>query len=99
MTGFDFTVTDPDSGVTYTPWTNGAAVGYRMTSPDGRTEYFYLNPSGGSDDSVPTVFVYQGTEGDPAQDAALHHYDVGTACTCPPTRHAIDPDCPIDSEA
>lgn len=35
------------------------------------TEYIYLNPSDGSDDGVPTVFVYQGGDGDPQTDTPL----------------------------
>jgi hypothetical protein len=69
-------VDDPDSGTTYEPWTDGWAVGYRVTFADGRVEYFYLNPSGGSDDNVPNVFVYRGEAGDPGSDTPQHHYDL-----------------------
>lgn len=37
-------------------------------------EYLVLNPSTGSDDGVPTVFVYQGATGDPAADGAVCHF-------------------------
>jgi hypothetical protein len=72
---FDFTITDADSETTYTPWTDGWAVGFKCER-NGKVEYIYLNPSGGSDDGVPTVFAYVGTEGDSSQDQAAHHYDL-----------------------
>lgn len=67
-------ITDLASGVVYTPWTDGCAVGFRCAHPGGKVEFIYLNPSQDSDDGVPTVFVYQGVEGDPNQDGACHHY-------------------------
>lgn len=78
MSHFEFTVTDEDSGVTYEPWTDsargGAGIGFKCTHPNGDVEYIFLNPSLGSDDGVPTVFVYQGIHGDPGRDGAAHHY-------------------------
>jgi hypothetical protein len=62
-------VFDVDSGVTYYPILGG----WRAEKDSGSTEYIYLNPSGGSDDGVPTVFLYQGANGDPAQDEAVVH--------------------------
>jgi hypothetical protein len=75
----DIAVHDNDADVSYHFWTNGTAVGYEVHFPDGRIEFFYLNPSDGSDDGVPTVFVYQGTEADPGADTPLHHYIVDDA--------------------
>lgn len=69
-------VSDPDSGVIYLPWSTEKVVGWEAHRPDGSIEYVYLNPSGGSDDGVPTVFLYRGTTGDPTQDEALAHVDV-----------------------
>jgi hypothetical protein len=63
-------------GVTYTPWSDGYAVGFRCEREDGRVEYIYLNPSSETDDGQANVFVYQGEHGDPARDAVAHHYDV-----------------------
>ncbi len=65
---------DDDAGTTYVPWTNGRAVGFKAEHDDGEVEYIYLNPSGGSDDGVPNVFVYIGPVGDPAEDQPEHHY-------------------------
>lgn len=60
--------------VTYEPWTDGRAVGYKITSGD-RVEFLYLNPSNTDDgDDVPNVFLYHGTHGDPSLDGADHHY-------------------------
>lgn len=64
---------DLSSEVKYRPWSNGWAIGYAAEHPDGRIEYVYLNPSGESDDGVPTVFLYKGTFGHPAHDASVCH--------------------------
>ena len=73
---FDFTATDEDSGVTYTPWTDGWGIGFIATRPDGAQCRIALNPSGGSDDDVPCVFVY--IDSDPSGDlvGATTHYDL-----------------------
>lgn len=65
----------PDD-VTYTPWTDGYAVGFMCRHDDGRVEYIYLNPSQGDDAGQPNVFVYRGEHGDPSRDASCHFYDV-----------------------
>lgn len=70
---FAFTI-DDDNGGTWTPWTDGYAVGYRVTTEDGRAEYIYLNPS--RSDSDHNAFVYVGPEGDPNHDGAEHYYVV-----------------------
>lgn len=70
-------VTDEGSGIVYEPWTNGWAVGFKVIYPSGATGYVYLNPSqtepvpGHENDDSPCVFVYSGTEGDPASDGAI----------------------------
>jgi hypothetical protein len=82
MPGFDFTLADEDAGTTYTPWTNGRAVGYQVRHPGGRVEFIYFNPSGGSggaEDHTPNVFVYRGPAGDPDADEPRHFYDLGPA--------------------
>ena len=65
-----------DGDVTYTPWTDGYAVGFRMTRDDGTVSYIYLNPSDrdGEPDDTPAVFLYQGPHGHPAEDDAAHWY-------------------------
>lgn len=64
-------------GATYTPWTNGWAVGLAC-SRGGRTDYLYLNPSSEDDEGVSTVFLYVGKDGDPAgpRDVPLTYVDV-----------------------
>lgn len=75
MTDFDFKVETPE-GVTYEPWTDGHAVGFKLIHASGTEEYVYLNPSSDADGGVPNVFVYQGPDGDPAgNDVPYHHYD------------------------
>jgi len=71
-------IMDEDSGVQYTPFiTHDGRVGYECTdTATGRFEFLYFNPSNGSDDGVPNVFVYQGTQNDPYADGAVHHYTV-----------------------
>jgi hypothetical protein len=74
----DQTTYDDDAGVYYEPFVKDGRVGYRVASIDGARETFiYFNPSGGSDDGVPTVFVYQGEDNDPAVDQPEDHHVVG----------------------
>lgn len=71
-----------DGEVTFYPFIGeNAQVGYRCEHSDGRVEYLYLNPStddgmDGGPDGGPgnNVFLYQGTTGDPAEDAPHHFY-------------------------
>lgn len=75
-------VYDPDGGVVYVPFlAKDGRVGYRVvdTLNPGHETFIYLNPSTGSDDGVPNVFVYIGGEDDPAVDGAVHHYDLRDA--------------------
>lgn len=65
-----------DEGVTYQPWSNGYAVGFQATYPDGRTEYIYLNPSGQLDEGTAEVCLYQGTTGDPAGDSPRQFFEL-----------------------
>lgn len=64
--------------VTYTPWTDGYAVGFKVEHKATNTvEYIYLNPSNNEgNEDVPNVFIYQGPQGDPSQDQPIHHYTV-----------------------
>lgn len=80
----DFLVTDENTGVEFTPFTDAekGIVGVRAEHPSGLVEYVYFCPStgvaGGPDGEIPsgTVFVYIGAEADPAQDGAVHFYDL-----------------------
>jgi hypothetical protein len=66
-------VFDADAQVRYVPVVSAYGnPGYECTLPDGSVTYVYLNASGGSDDGVPTVFLYQGMEADPGADHAEH---------------------------
>jgi hypothetical protein len=70
----DFNFIARAEGVTYTPWTDGWAIGYRVDYAAGGHEFIYLNPSGSDSEEQPCVFVYQGERGDPGSDTPLHHY-------------------------
>lgn len=55
-------------GATFEPWTDGWAIGFKVTSPDGDVRYVYLNPSSDNDADTPAnVFLYIG------QDAQQHN--------------------------
>lgn len=74
---FDFTATS-EEGATFTPWTDGWAVGFKVTAKDQPDRYVYLNPSGGSDtgdilDSC--VFAYLDDEPG-SHEGALSHIDI-----------------------
>lgn len=59
-------------GTTYEPWSDGVAVGFKVTrAANGLVEYVYLNPSGEDSDGQPNVFFYQGNKGDPGEDIAV----------------------------
>ena len=57
-------------GVSYEPWTDGWAIGFRVMKDSRYDEYIYLNPSGEDDGEPPrsNVFLYHGPKGDPAYD-------------------------------
>ena len=63
-----------DHGDTFEAWTDGYAVGFKVTDPIGTVRYIFMNPSGGDDPA--TVFAYIGPNGDPSQDAAQHYYEI-----------------------
>lgn len=72
-----------DGEVTFTPVVKDGMVGYECVHTDGRREYLYLNISnddgvGGGPGGGPgnNVFLYQGTEFDPAEDSPCHFYYV-----------------------
>ena len=71
---FDFAIDDENGGV-WTPWTDGYAVGFKVTV-DGKVEYIYLNPSRCDSDGGHNAFLYVGQNGDPVQDGAEHYYVV-----------------------
>ncbi len=70
-------IVDEDSNYRYEPWQGpNGEMGYRVTSGDGKTvRYFYLNPSGGSDDGVPTIFVYDDYPDAPHPLNAVSYFD------------------------
>lgn len=59
---FNFTVTTTE-GYTYRPFTNGHAVGFHVTAPNGTCEILFINPSGETDDGYASATFYQGTTG------------------------------------
>lgn len=71
---------DGTPAYTFEPWTDGHALGFRVTRhADGKVSYVYLNPSTdtSSDERFhPDVFVYTGTHGDPARDSSHHFYNI-----------------------
>ena len=67
-------------GHVYTPWTDGHAVGFLVTSPAGGRELVYLNPSTEPDDSIATLTLYHGPADATIDDhAALSHVDLFTS--------------------
>lgn len=54
---FDFT-TETEIGVTYTPWTDGWAIGFKVTSPGQSDRYILLNPSNTDSIGEANCFVY-----------------------------------------
>jgi hypothetical protein len=67
-----------EGGTLYEPWTDGRAIGYKVTLTTGSVKYIFLNPSDeeGGPDSTPDVFVYIGPEPDPRLATAAHFYDM-----------------------
>lgn len=59
-----------ESGHVFEPWTDGRAIGYRVTSPAGAVEYIYLNPWGRTNMADATVVLYIGDAGRPDTDKA-----------------------------
>lgn len=60
-----------DEGATFTPWSDGRCVGYKVTAKGKPDMYVYLNPSGAQDTGKlddTDVFVYSGGDGDPSMD-------------------------------
>lgn len=70
-------------GNQYAPWTENGVMGFRVTAPDGRVEYVYLNPSSESDDGVANVFLYHGTTGRPSEDGPVVYVDLFTCMDRP----------------
>ena len=60
-----------DEGATFTPWSDGRCVGYKVTAEGKPDMYVYFNPSGAQDTGKlddTDVFVYRGGDGDPSMD-------------------------------
>lgn len=90
--GFDYEISSVDPLVTDTnedgspafsfePWSDGHAVGFRVTRhADGAVSYVYLNPSQDtwSDGALhPDAFVYTGPDGNPGgNDVPRHFYSI-----------------------
>ena len=63
---------------TYEPWTDGYAVGFKVSLADGTVQYIYLNPSIEEENDAPNVFLYQGPDGNPMADSVHHeHFPIG----------------------
>jgi hypothetical protein len=66
-------------GVVFEPWTDGYAVGFKVSYPDRPTTYVYLNPSGETDThdvNDSDVFVYRGLGGHPKVDEPRIHINI-----------------------
>ena len=74
----DNTITTQGNEVTYEPWTDGYAVGFKVTHlPTETVEYIYLNPSNNEgNEDVPNVFIYQGPNGRADMDIPHVHFTV-----------------------
>lgn len=74
---------DGTPAITFEPWTDGHAVGFKVTRHvDNAVSFAYLNPSQDtmSDGKLnPDVFVYVGTCGNPSADTPLHFYNIDFA--------------------
>jgi hypothetical protein len=79
-----------DSDVSYTPWTDGHAVGFRAERKDGRVEYIYLNPGtwNGEDEIAenPSMWLCVGSTGVEETDSS-----VDFAMFCERYHQASDP--------
>lgn len=77
-TAFDFKV-DTVEGVTFTPWTDGWAIGFKVEAKGMPTRYLYLNPSSdtGLDDQYETnAFIYLGPSGRQDDDGPCCHINI-----------------------
>jgi len=94
------TENDGTPAYSFTPWTDGHAIGFKVRRHrDGAERFIYLNPSTEtwSDGKFnPDVFVYQGEHGTPDEDDAEHFYNIefdvptGEHTIIQQARHAID---------
>lgn len=75
---FNFKAVNTSVGVTFEPWTDGWAVGFKCTHKTGEVEFIYLNPSGESG-APADVFLYQGVKGDPAEDESMTFFGIDMA--------------------
>lgn len=76
-----------DWDVTYTPWTDGHAVGFKVSYPDRPDSYVYLNPTMNDDnapdeETFPVVFVYTGPAGKPWADSPEDFHTVSVDHRC-----------------
>lgn len=86
---FAFAVHDVTAGLTFTPWTDGLAVGFKCAGAGRRDQYLYLVPSDGHVGDGGIVSLHRGTSGVPGYDHAVHRCAVGASGasreTAPPT--------------
>lgn len=58
-TGADFTMPrETEEGATFTPWTDGWAIGFHVTAPGKPDRFLFLNPSQTDDLGESNAFVY-----------------------------------------
>jgi hypothetical protein len=71
---------DGSPAFTFEPWSDGHAMGFRVTRhADDKVSYVYLNPSTetwSDGEFHPDAFVYTGTSGTPSEDSPHHFYNV-----------------------
>lgn len=71
-------VIDTPEGVTFTPWSDGYAVGFKVTAPGKQDRYVMLNPSSETDTGKvedSDVFVYNTTHPEPS-DSPLCYVNI-----------------------
>ena len=84
--GTRFATIRTTEGHTYTPWTDGWAIGFLVTTATGVRELVYLNPSSETSDQRPSVTSYHGPpDTDPAEHHTAHHIDLGTTTRSQPS--------------
>lgn len=54
----EFAAVTTEEGATYTPWTDGYAVGYHVTAPGKPDRWIFLNPSSSDSLEESNAFIY-----------------------------------------
>lgn len=75
-------VYEVNNGITYEPWTNGDAIGFKITHANGNVEYVYLSPAIGDTDEYGVTVYHDANE--PSYDNVLsrHLVHVGATLGC-----------------